>query len=127
MNRRKTKAQTSILQLLKRDRRAYSHDSVVSELDRPVDRVTVYRILNRFVEEGLAHRVVADDGRQYFAACSEGCTHDGQSHGHLHFRCVACDNVECLSGTVRYPLPAGYRVENFNMIVSGTCGRCVDN
>lgn len=89
-----------------------------------MDRVTIYRILNRFVEDGLAHRIVADDGRQYFASCKADCIHDHVAHGHLHFRCVVCDQVECVSGEVDYRVPAGYQVNNSNIILSGSCRTC---
>jgi len=124
MARRKTKSQTTLLNLLQREPNALSHDDVTAKLEEKMDRVTIYRILNRFVEDGLAHRIVGDDGRQYFASCQTDCSHDHAAHGHLHFRCVVCDRVECVPGTVKYRLPAGYKVANSNIMLSGSCGAC---
>lgn len=124
MPRRKTKSQTAILDLLQKEPNALSHDGITAKLGKEMDRVTIYRILNRFVEDGLAHRIVADDGRQYFASCQQGCSHDHTAHGHLHFRCVVCDQVECVPGEVDYRLPDGYRVDNSNIILSGSCRAC---
>ncbi len=124
MPRRKTKSQTAILDLLQKEPNALSHDGITAKLEKGMDRVTIYRILNRFVEDGLAHRIVADDGRQYFASCQTGCSHDHTAHGHLHFRCVVCDKVECVPGEVDYRLPTGYRVDNSNIILSGSCKAC---
>lgn len=124
MARRKTKAQTTVLNLLQHEPGALSHDGITAKLEQTMDRVTLYRILNRFVEDGLAHRIVADDGRQYFASCQTDCRHDHTAHGHLHFRCVICDQVECVPGEVDYRLPAGYLVDNSNIVLSGSCRSC---
>lgn len=124
MPRRKTKSQTAILDLLQKEPNALSHDGITAKLEEEMDRVTIYRILNRFVEDGLAHRIVADDGRQYFASCQVNCSHDHTAHGHLHFRCVVCDQVECVPGKVNYRLPDGYQVDNSNIILSGSCRAC---
>lgn len=124
MPRRKTKSQTAILNLLQQEPNALSHDGITAKLEEKMDRVTIYRILNRFVEDGLAHRIVADDGRQYFASCKADCSHDHVAHGHLHFRCVVCDQVECVTGEVNYRVPAGYQVNNSNIILSGSCRTC---
>ena len=124
MPRRNTATQVAILDLLRQEDAALNHESITRRLVGPVDRVTVYRILNRFVDDGLVHRIVADDGRQYFASCEEGCGHGRHDHGHLHFRCVVCDKVECLIEPVEFHLPPGYSADNFNIMVSGKCGTC---
>jgi Fur family ferric uptake transcriptional regulator len=127
MPRRKTKAQTAILALLQEVGSALSHDGITARLDSGIDRVTIYRILNRFVEDGVAHRIVADDGRQYFAATEAGHGHDHDDHQHLHFRCVICNRVECVPGEVGYQLPDGYAVDNCNIILSGSCNECKES
>lgn len=124
MGRRKTTSQHAVLTILQTEDEALSHEGISSRLPEPMDRVTIYRTLNRFVEDGLVHRIVADDGRQYFASCEAGCAHGKVDHGHLHFRCVLCDKVECLPEQVDFKLPAGYRADNYNIMLSGTCGGC---
>ena len=124
MPRRNTKSQTTILNCLSEADTALSHEDISAKVGKAMDRVTIYRILNRFVEDGRVHRIVADDGRQYFASCAEGCTHAPQDHGHVHFRCVVCETVECVPGQLEYGLPTGYSVENANIVLSGRCGAC---
>lgn len=124
MSRRKTNTQQAILSILQSESEALNHEGISARLAEPMDRGTIYRILNRFLDDGLVHRVVADDGRQYFATCEDGCSHDRADHGHLHFRCVICDKVECLTEPVDFKLPAGYRADNYNIMLSGSCDSC---
>lgn len=125
MKRRNTPSKTAVLSALERAGTALSHDKILVSIGDRIDRATVYRILNRFCDDGITHRIVADDGKQYFALC-EGCSHEKHSHNHFHFRCLSCDSVECLSSEVTVGLPTGYRAENFNGVISGYCGGCAE-
>jgi len=125
MKRRNTPTKTAVLSTLEQAGTALSHDKILTQLNGTIDRATVYRILNRFCADGIAHRIVADDGKQYFALC-EGCSHEEHSHNHFHFRCLNCDQVECLTTEVTVGLPAGYRAKNFNGVISGHCSNCSD-
>ena len=125
MNRRSTASQDAVLSVLRSHPGALSHEMVLDELTDDINRATVYRILNRFTEDGLVHRVIADNGRQYFALCNDGCTdHAPHTHNHVHFRCLVCDRMECLPGELRPTLPAGYRAEALHATVSGYCADC---
>jgi len=123
MKRRNTPTKTAVLAALTRAGTALSHDKLLDRLNGSIDRATVYRILNRFCEDGVTHRIVADDGKQYFALC-EGCSHEAHAHNHFHFRCLSCDAMECLTNEVAVRLPKGYRAENFNGVISGVCASC---
>jgi Fur family ferric uptake transcriptional regulator len=123
MNPRNTKAKAAILEALKNAKRALSHEVLQAGLDGEVDRATIYRVLNRCFEEGLVHRIVGDDGKQYFALCIN-CQEKHHQHNHFHFRCFSCGKVECLPSPVAVELPQGYRSENFNGVISGYCSAC---
>ncbi len=123
MQRRTTSSTTAVLELLRSAGGALSHEMIEARLSAPINRSTVYRILNRFVEDGLVHRVVAADGRQYFAPC-RGCAPERHVHDHPHFHCISCERVECLSQEVEIRLPQGYRSAEFNATVSGYCSDC---
>ena len=86
MKRRSTDTKSAILNSLKSSKEALSHDKLQAELDIEVDRATIYRVLNRFSEDGIVHKVVGDDGKQYFAVCTS-CAENKHQHNHFHFRC----------------------------------------
>ena len=123
MQRRNTPSKTAVLAALQDSKVALSHDRIRERVPASIDRATIYRILNRFCADGLVHRIVADDGKQYFALCSD-CSHDDHHHNHFHFRCLNCDTVECLTDEISVNLPAGYRAKNFNGVISGVCSNC---
>lgn len=123
MKKRNTKAKSAILESLKKSKRALSHDVIQEGLEEDVDRATIYRVLNRFCDDGITHRIVGDDGKQYFAVCVN-CQGKNHRHNHFHFRCVRCGRVECLPHQVEVDLPDGYQMENFNGVVSGKCVDC---
>lgn len=121
--RRNTATKEAVLSVLTVKRRAMSQEAIVKQMDVGADRATVYRILNRFCEDGIVHRIVADDGKQYFAVCvkCDGMTVPGN---HFHFRCTACETIECLPALVEYSIPKGYQVQQANCILTGVCKDC---
>lgn len=126
MKRRKTDSKQEVLSILREaGHTALNHEMIKERLNRDIDRVTIYRILNRFWEDKLVHRIIGDDGKQYFAYCSN-CGETKHLHSHFHFRCTECGKVECLEKEVNVALPPQYVLQNFNGIVSGLCPQCAE-
>lgn len=127
MKRRNTQSKQEILAALRASDTALSHDMIQEELiqaeQTSFDRATIYRVLNRFCEDGIVHRIVGDDGKQYFALCLN-CEKKHHKHNHFHFRCLQCGKVECLEKEINVSLPEGYVSENFNGLISGRCSKC---
>jgi len=123
MNRRNTPTKEAVLNILKDSKKALSQDAVQQQLDIKINRATIYRVLNRFCEDDLVHRIVAEDGKQYFALCKK-CENSEKVQYHYHFRCLSCDTIECLQVPVHYSIPEGYQVQNANCVLTGTCSKC---
>ena len=120
MNRRNTASKQLVLEMLEASTSALSQDVLEGYLKGKMDRVTIYRVLNRFCEDGLAHKFVSDEGKYYYALCKR-CRKDHHSHEHIHFRCLNCEKVECLPNIVRPKLPEGYEALITNYWISGYC------
>ena len=122
MKRRNNHTKEKVLTILKSQDYAISHETIADNII-DINRATIYRILNRFCEDGLAHKIVAENGKQYFALCKT-CEVKDHHHNHLHFQCNNCEKVECFKSEINISLPEGYSVGNFNGLLSGFCGNC---
>lgn len=123
MIRRSTPTKDAVLNILTDSRKAMSPDGIMQKVDISIDRATIYRVLNRFCEDGILHRIVAEDGKQYFAVCIK-CEEKKLADHHFHFRCTVCQTIECLPVPVQFSLPMGYQVETVNCILTGICKDC---
>jgi len=123
MKRRNTPARQEILDILEHSSSALSQDMIEQQMTVEADRVTIYRILNRFCEDGIAHKIVAEDGKSYFARCS-ACDEHKHHHDHFHFKCIKCAVIECLNQPINITLPSGYQVTEMNCVVNGICNKC---
>ena len=113
----------AVLAVLTKTDKAMSEDSIEEEIDISINRATIYRVLNQFCDDGIIHKIVAEDGKQYFALNkkSDKTTLKNQ---HLHFSCVKCKNIECLQVEIDFSIPDGYKVQNVNCILTGLCKAC---
>lgn len=124
IKRRNTITKEAVLSVLTNAGRAMSQDAIVKQMDVDADRATVYRILNRFCQDEVVHKIVADDGKQYFAVCTK-CEEKIIPQNHFHFRCIKCETIECLPATVEFSVPDKYQVRSLNCILIGVCKDCV--
>jgi len=123
MKRRKTATKEAVISVFNSSRKALSQSAIEKKIGIDINRATIYRVLNRYCEDGVLHRIVADDGRQYFALCVK-CDENKQPLHHFHFRCKKCDTIECLPHPVHFSLESGYEVEDVNCILVGVCKEC---
>ena len=123
VKRRNTPATKAVLNILQASKVALSQDAIEQEIKGLIDRVTVYRVLNRFCEDGYVHKILSDEGKYYFAICIN-CKEKRHRHNHFHFRCLKCQKVECLKEEVNVKLSKGYKLKSVNCILSGFCQYC---
>lgn len=102
---------------------ALSADEVLDKLDLKMNRVTVYRILERFEQEGIAHRVVGFEGKNYFALCSD-CDAGHHRDGHAHFQCRECKSLRCVDVEVIRPQLSDVKIEECRVLLTGLCEVC---
>ncbi|MGI4875537.1 MAG: Fur family transcriptional regulator [Janthinobacterium lividum] len=96
------------------------------EIGSGLDRITLYRTLKNFEQQGLIHRVIDDTDVLRYAACSIECSAGAHFDNHVHFKCGVCSHTYCLSQVAIPPvqLPGGFQAERRDFLLSGTCGFC---
>lgn len=124
---RSTAARQFVLDFFLSQGTALSHSEIEQEIGSKFDRVTIYRTLKTFEESGLIHKVPDDGAVVKYAACMAACSTHEHKDNHVHFKCASCQETVCLNETgVQLPhLPEGYRAEDFQLLVTGVCPKCV--
>jgi Fur family ferric uptake transcriptional regulator len=123
-----TRQRTDILSILLEHNTALSQNELEQRLGAIADRVTVYRTLKTFVQEGILHTVPDEQFGVRYALCdTHGCEPQGHHHhDHMHFKCTQCGDTLCLDD-VRLPpmpLPDGYRALELTVVAKGICKSC---
>ncbi len=106
---------------------AISCKEIKERLGDNFDRVTVYRTLNTFVDEGIMHMVTTPDGVQRYALCASGaCENHHHEDRHIHFLCSKCGRTYCLNyhEEPKIDIPKGYMVTSYEISASGICAEC---
>ncbi len=123
---RATPARVRVLTLLGTTPRGLTHQEIETALARsgggPMDRVTLYRVLDALVSGGLALRQ-ADEARVFrFSAAQQAEAHAT----HTHFHCEECGRVFCLESPppAAPELPAGFRLLRMSLDLRGKCRDC---
>lgn len=105
---------------------ALAHSDIERQTGTGLDRVTVYRTLQAFVDKGLIHQIPTTDNSVLYALCRHKCSHDHHQDDHVHFICNVCDKTMCLDEVTvpRVKLPKGFRPDRSAMVVTGVCRQC---
>lgn len=123
---RNTNAKSEIQNLIAQSVVALSHTEIQAATKGLCDRVTIYRVLDRLVEEGQIHKIINVDGVVKYANCHSCTDHTHtHAHAHVHFSCQKCKSVTCLDDVEpTFKMPKKYKVTEMNFTLSGLCPQC---
>ncbi len=116
-----------ILEIFRNTDFALSYNDIDTSLNSSLDKVTVYRTLKSFEENGIIHEIIDGSSQVKYALCHGGtCTTHNHHDTHLHFRCESCDKTFCLEDIVipKVSLPKGYSLKSQSTFVQGVCKSC---
>jgi Fur family ferric uptake transcriptional regulator len=120
---RNTVARKKIEALFAQTPIALSQPDIQQSLQGQCDRVTIYRILERLLNEGIIHKIVNVNGTVNYAVCHHCST--THQHQHIHFSCRECKEVKCLEQVIpAFQLPSGFQEEETYFTISGVCNNC---
>jgi Fur family ferric uptake transcriptional regulator len=123
-NGRVTAARVATLTALLGAKRALTHEEISDVLARAgggIDRVTLYRVLDWLVDNGLAHKVAGVNRAWHFNAAVD------EAAPHAHFECNDCHTIYCLESArpaVAVSLPQGFQLDHAELMLNGRCAAC---
>jgi Fur family ferric uptake transcriptional regulator len=109
---------------------AIAHIDLEHAFKKQFDRVTLYRTLKTFLDKGIIHKVLDDEGTPKYALCPSACTHlQHHHHDHIHFKCNVCGQTTCMEDIFipEINLPVGFKVLEKNILMAGICPQCSEN
>lgn len=121
-----TRQRKVVLEEFSRTKNALSQPELEKRLKGEMDRVTLYRILSSFQENGILHSILDLNGTTNYAICSPACSTAHHKDEHVHFNCTNCQRIYCLE--VKVPdvtIPVNFRADHFSLIVTGLCENCI--
>lgn len=108
---------------------ALSHADIEQEADEKMDRITIYRTLQAFVQKGIIHIIPTMDNSIRYALCKDECSEGHHHDEHVHFVCDQCNTTYCLDqiDVPHIKLPTGFTESQTEVIVNGLCSKCKHN
>lgn len=102
-------------------RKPVSKKEISAHFENSLDRVTLYRILNKFIQCGIVRKLSNDLGGLYALAPAES-----EATPHLHFLCDKCHQTYCMREITlnEIKLPEGFLMNNIEYLAHGICASC---
>ena len=123
-----TQNRVRVLEVVGNNRYPLSAGDIYKTLERgdPINRVTVYRILDLLVEYGIVERL-STGGRAFYYGLAPNALH----RPHPHFYCKRCGQMDCLApdslgvdaGSLKKTFPG--RIDKVEVRVDGICKNCL--
>ena len=119
-----TKARETLLRVLEVSSRPLTVDEIFQSLPLPrPGRPTIYRNLERFIQEGWAESFVDNNQVQRFLRC-------GTTEHHHHIHCERCHRTSELDGCAltqtlaQFERQCGFKITQHHLQIYGLCPDC---
>jgi Fur family ferric uptake transcriptional regulator len=126
-NLKKTSIRADVLKLYLSKSYALSQNDIENAFSKKeYDRITLYRTLKTFEENGIIHKMYDQSGLAKYALCHSGCDKDKHIDEHAHFNCIKCHHTYCMP-TISAPkisVPRGFYSIHYSYSIEGICLTC---
>ncbi len=123
-NIRVTPNRMDILKVFYKSKEALSQSSVEERVQK-LDRITLYRTLKTFEQEGIIHQAIDGSGIAKYALCYESCDSKEHRHEHAHFHCSGCNKTLCIDVKIPdFTFPDKFKIESSHLVLKGYCEKC---
>ena len=121
-----TPGRLALLKILSEADQALSQEQIATllkETDQSLNKVSIYRALESFVEAGLVHRAFLQNRVRHYELSFRCST----KQCHAHFHCIACGDTFCLP-EAKVPLAEGLKkgfvLHRQKVHLEGLCPKC---
>ena len=122
-----THQRASLLNFLKENsERAFTIEEIITNLNNSeIAKSTVYRLMQKLVEESLVHRTVKGNSRSFVYQYIS----DEKCENHLHMKCTDCGKVYHLDSGVTSIIQnniksnTSFEIDSHTVLL-GKCGEC---
>lgn len=97
---------------------------LVRFLAEEMNKSTVYRILDKLMQDGIIHSFIGKNGLKWYAKCQD-CSCENHNDIHPHFQCKQCGEVKCLPVSFSIPPINGFKVDSVSVLMIGECCNCL--
>ena len=105
-------------------------EDILKYFNNSINKVTVYRSLESFENQGLIHKVPDSNNLKRYSLCKEDeCSTSSHNHSHGHFICYSCNQTYCVED-VKLPdftSLKGFFVKELKLTLEGYCKGCTKN
>lgn len=126
---KKTNIRSEMLELFMKCNFALSASDIMAKMKTDYDRVTIYRALSAFEENGILHRASEDSQGVKYALCGNRCPDESHLDKHAHFVCDICHQTYCLDHVEVPPVKVSddFKVSRVSYTLGGVCKECRDS
>lgn len=118
-----TEQRVALLTLLMASPKACSQAEIEEKLSYLMDRATMYRSLNTFIDLGVISKLRDHKGHPMYIFNKEN---HSENNLHPHLKCKECDSIECLPAFPSDYVNSleQYNIKDLQIVMEGVCSNC---
>jgi len=120
---RKTKSVELLLNTFNKSTNAISVVNLIQRFSDKMNKTTIYRILDKFEQDGIVHSFIGVDGLTWYAKCHD-CTSHNHVDTHPHFQCQDCGQLDCITAEITIPTIPNRKIDFAQILLVGKCEKC---
>ena len=126
MTKYNTKQKSQILDIIKCLNSEFTIKDIYNKLDKKVGLTTIYRLVDKLVEDNLLNKEIGNHNITYYQYLDE-CKEDN----HFYLKCNKCGNLvhvdcDCINDLSNHILKHHKFITNKEkIIINGICNKCI--
>lgn len=121
-----TKQKNLILNIIKKQTKEFTIKDIYEELKEEVGLTTIYRFVDKLIEENILTKNISKDNTTYYQYLKE-C----KEENHFYLKCEKCGRMihidcDCIRNMSNHILKNHkFKANKENIIINGLCNKCI--